>query len=186
MADGASAEGASKSRTQDSVQPDRRAAQADRRGAQRSRSAVPRPRAAQPARCRALHARTVEKWSRRSYGLGWAGRSATCAIIADTNPGIAKLPFAIRLAPGKQQLVGNSMSARRRRCQSWTRKALLNYPQLFCGRPSTATTRVNNLKATDVASVSNISSSIPTISYRPANSTRRPTSDEYHCPQKER
>ena len=48
------------------------------------------------------------------------------------------------------------MSARRRRCQSWTRKALLDYPQLFCGRPSTATTRVNYLKATDVASVSNI------------------------------
>ena len=48
------------------------------------------------------------------------------------------------------------MSAHRRRCQSWTRKTLLNYPQLFCGRPSTAATRVNNLKATDVASVSKV------------------------------
>jgi len=48
------------------------------------------------------------------------------------------------------------MSARRRRCQSWTRKALLNYPQLFCRRPSTAATRVNNFKAIDVASVSKV------------------------------
>src|SRR3954452_12336446 len=67
-----------------------------------------------------------------------------------------KLPFAIRLAPGEQQLVGNPMSARRRRCQPGTRKALLHYPQLFCRRPSTAATRVNNFKATDVASVSNV------------------------------
>ena len=48
------------------------------------------------------------------------------------------------------------MSTRRRRCQPWTRKALLDYPQLFCGRPSTAATRVNNFKATDVASVSKV------------------------------
>ena len=48
------------------------------------------------------------------------------------------------------------MSARGRRCQSWTRKALLNYPQLLCGRPSTAATRANNFKATDVASVSKV------------------------------
>ena len=47
------------------------------------------------------------------------------------------------------------MSAHRRRCQSWTRKTLLNYPQPS-GRPSTAATRVNNLKATDVASVSKV------------------------------
>ena len=91
---------------------------------------------------------------------------------------IAKLPFAIRLAPGKQQLVGNSMSARRRRCQSWTRKALLNYPQLFCSRPSTAATRVNNFKAIDVASVA-VKMIHTDNSYRPDNSTRRPTSDEY-------
>jgi hypothetical protein len=48
------------------------------------------------------------------------------------------------------------MSARRRRCQPWTRKALLDYPQLFCGRPSTAATRVNNFKAIDMASVSTV------------------------------
>ena len=48
------------------------------------------------------------------------------------------------------------MSARRRRCQSGTRKALLNYPQLFCRRPSTAATRVNNFKAIDMASVSKV------------------------------
>ena len=41
------------------------------------------------------------------------------------------------------------MSARRRRCQPGTRKALLHYPQLFCRRPSTAATRVNNFKAID-------------------------------------
>ena len=48
------------------------------------------------------------------------------------------------------------MSTRRRRCQSWTRKALLDYAQLFCGRPSTAATRVNNFKAIDMASVSKV------------------------------
>jgi hypothetical protein len=48
------------------------------------------------------------------------------------------------------------MSARRRRCQPWTRKALLDYPQVFCGRPSTAATRVNNFKAIDMASVSTV------------------------------
>jgi len=48
------------------------------------------------------------------------------------------------------------MSARRRRSQPGTRKALLHYPQLFCRRPSTAATRVNNFKATDLASVSNV------------------------------
>ena len=69
---------------------------------------------------------------------------------------VAKLPFAIRLAPAEQQLVGNPMSARRRRCQPGTRKALLHYPQLFCRRPSTAATRVNNFKAIDMASVSKV------------------------------
>jgi hypothetical protein len=31
-----------------------------------------------------------------------------------------------------------------------------DYPQLFCGRPSTAATRVNNFKPTDMASVSKV------------------------------
>ena len=35
-------------------------------------------------------------------------------------------------------------------------KAPLDDPQLFCGRPSTAATRVNNFKATEVASVSKV------------------------------
>ena len=48
------------------------------------------------------------------------------------------------------------MPTRRRRCQPRTRKALLHYPQLFCRRPSTAATRVNNFKATDMASVSKV------------------------------
>ena len=65
---------------------------------------------------------------------------------------VAKLPFAIRLAPGEQHLVGNPMPARCRRCQPGTQKALLHYPQLFCRRPSTAATRVYNFKAIDMAS----------------------------------
>ena len=48
------------------------------------------------------------------------------------------------------------MPTRRRRCQPRSRKTLLDYPQLFRRRPSTAATRVNNFKATDVASVSNV------------------------------
>src|SRR5262245_36991793 len=43
-----------------------------------------------------------------------------------------------------------------RRCQPRSRKTLLDYPQLFRRRPSTAATRVNNFKATDVASVSKV------------------------------
>ena len=35
-------------------------------------------------------------------------------------------------------------------------KTLLDYPQLFCGRPSTAATRVNNCKPADMASVSKV------------------------------
>src|SRR5262249_49418805 len=68
----------------------------------------------------------------------------------------AKPPFAIRLAPGEQELVGNPMPTRRRRCQPRSRKTLLDYPQLFRRRPSPAATRVNNFKATDVASVSKV------------------------------
>ena len=48
------------------------------------------------------------------------------------------------------------MPTRRRRCQPRSRKTLLDYPQLFRRRPSTAATRVNNFKATDVASVSKV------------------------------
>src|SRR5262249_31626163 len=55
-----------------------------------------------------------------------------------------------------QQLVGNPTPTRRRRCQPRSRKTLLDYPQLFRRRPSTAATRVNNFKATDVASVSKV------------------------------
>ena len=69
---------------------------------------------------------------------------------------VAKPPVAIRLAPGEQELVGNPMPTRRRRCQPRSRKTLLDYPQLFRRRPSTAATRVNNFKATDVASVSKV------------------------------
>src|SRR5271170_815509 len=69
---------------------------------------------------------------------------------------VAKPAFAIRLAPGEQQLVGNPMPTRRRRCQPRSRKTLLDYPQLVCGRPSTAATRVNNCKPTDMASVSKV------------------------------
>ena len=48
------------------------------------------------------------------------------------------------------------MPTRRRRCQPRSRNTLLDYPQLFRRRPSTAATRVNNFKATDVASVSKV------------------------------
>src|SRR5262245_35089553 len=43
------------------------------------------------------------------------------------------------------------------RCQPRSRKTLLDYPQLCRGRPSTAATRINNFKGTDVASVSKVS-----------------------------
>src|SRR4029077_16672517 len=48
------------------------------------------------------------------------------------------------------------MPPRRRRCQPRSRKTLLDYPQLVCGRPSTAATRVNNVKSTDMASVTKV------------------------------
>jgi len=50
---------------------------------------------------------------------------------------VAKPPFAIHFAPGEQELVGNPMPTRRRRCQPRSRKTLLDYPQLFRRRPST-------------------------------------------------
>jgi hypothetical protein len=65
-------------------------------------------------------------------------------------------PLGIRLASGEQELVGNPIPTRRRRCQPRSRKTLLDYPQVFRRRPSTAATRVNNFKATDVASVSKV------------------------------
>ena len=82
--------------------------------------------------------------------------SATSSIAFASRFVSTKPPFAIRLAPGEQQLVGNPMPTRRRRCQPRSRKTLLNYPQLFRRRPSTAATRVNNFKATDVTSVSKV------------------------------
>src|SRR3954463_6858092 len=48
------------------------------------------------------------------------------------------------------------MPTRRRRCQPRSRNTLLDYPQLFRRRPSKEATRVNNFKATDVASVSKV------------------------------
>ena len=45
-------------------------------------------------------------------------------------PEVAKPPFA-HLAPGEQELVGNPMPTRRRRCQPRSRKTLLDYPQPF-------------------------------------------------------
>ena len=48
------------------------------------------------------------------------------------------------------------MPTRRRRCQPRSRNTLLDYPQLIRRRPSTAATRVDNFKATDVASVSKV------------------------------
>src|ERR1700724_1518993 len=68
--------------------------------------------------------------------------------------GRPKPPRAICLAPRKQKLVGNPVSTRRRRGQPGTRQTLLDDANLHLIRPSTASTRVNNLKAADMASVS--------------------------------
>jgi hypothetical protein len=90
----------------------------------------------------------------------------------------AKSSRAIRLAPRKQKLIGNPVPTRRRRGQPWTRKALLDDANLCFFRPSTASTRVNNLKTTDRTTVSK-DISVPTVSHITSNSTRRPTPDEY-------
>src|SRR5665213_833693 len=66
----------------------------------------------------------------------------------------AKPPRAIRLAPSKQKLIGNPVPTRRRRAQPSARKALLDDASLCLIRPSTAPTRVDNFKATDMATVS--------------------------------
>jgi hypothetical protein len=68
--------------------------------------------------------------------------------------GRAKPPRAIRLAPRKQKLIGNPVPTCRRRGQPWARQTLLDDANLCLIRPSTAPTRVNNLKTTDGASVS--------------------------------
>ena len=70
---------------------------------------------------------------------------------------VAKLPFAIRLAPGDKE-PWLEVPCRRAVADAsrGTQKALLHYPQLFCRRPSTAATRVNNFKAIDMASVSKV------------------------------
>ena len=49
-----------------------------------------------------------------------------------------------------------------------TIRAIAPYPQLFCRRPSTAATRVNNFKAIDMASVGKVIHTDNQI--RPANS----------------
>src|SRR6266403_6155718 len=68
--------------------------------------------------------------------------------------GRAKPPRAIRLAPRKQKLIGNPVPTRRRRGQPWTRQTLFDDTNLCLIRPSTAPTRVNNLKTTDRTTVS--------------------------------
>lgn len=103
----------------------------------------------------------------------FSGCSGT--IIAGTNPrGRAKPLRAIGPAPRKQKLIGNPVPTPRRRGQPRTRQTLLDDANLCLIRPSTAPTRVNILKTTDIAGVS-----IPTVSYIPANSARRPTPGGY-------
>ena len=53
-------------------------------------------------------------------------------------------------------LVAVIFSTRQRSTGNRSRKTLLDYPQLVCGRPSTAATCVNNFKPTDMASVSKV------------------------------
>ena len=65
-----------------------------------------------------------------------------------------KPPRPICLAPRKQKLIGNPVPTCRRRGQPWARQTLLDDANLCLIRPSTAPTRVNNLKTTDGASVS--------------------------------
>jgi hypothetical protein len=51
-------------------------------------------------------------------------------------------------------VIGNPVPTCRRRGQPWARQTLLDDPNLCLIRPSTAPTRVNNLKTTDGPSVS--------------------------------
>lgn len=62
--------------------------------------------------------------------------------------------LTIRLAPRKQKLIGNPVPTRHRRGQPWARQTLLDDANLRLIRPSTAPTRVNNLKTTDRTTVS--------------------------------
>ena len=66
----------------------------------------------------------------------------------------AKAALAMRLAPGKQQLVGNPVAPRRRRCLSRSRTAFLDDPQLLLLRPAAPAASVNNLETSDLAIVS--------------------------------
>ena len=78
-------------------------------------------------------------------------------IIAGTKPQtapVAKPSLAIRLAPGEQQLDRNPVTTRRRGGQPRSRIALLDDPQLLLDRPPPASARINNLKASDMTTVS--------------------------------
>src|SRR5271163_1762233 len=82
-----------------------------------------------------------------SPGCLAAGIDSPVTMDSSTAPAPSPMPAAEPknsprlLAPGEQQLVGNPMPT---------------YPQLVCGRPSTAATRVNNFRPTDMASVSKV------------------------------
>src|ERR1700692_5117681 len=60
----------------------------------------------------------------------------------------------MRLAPGKQQLIGNPVTARRRGCLSRSQIALLDNPPLLLRRPAATASSVNNLETSDLATVS--------------------------------
>ena len=60
----------------------------------------------------------------------------------------------MRLTPGKQQLIGNPVTSRRRGCLSRSRIALLDNPPLLPLRPAATASSVNNLETSDLATVS--------------------------------
>ncbi len=64
--------------------------------------------------------------------------------------GRSKPPLAKRLAPGKQQLVGNPVSSRRRRGLPWAGMALLHNPELRFVRPPTSPAGVDYFQADDL------------------------------------
>jgi hypothetical protein len=86
-------------------------------------------------------------------------------------------PLGIRPASGEQELVGNPMPTRRRRCQPRSQK-----PSSTIRRFSAADHRrrrpVSTISRRLMWRVS-VRSSIPTISYMPYNSARRPTAGGY-------
>ena len=57
-------------------------------------------------------------------------------------------------APGKDELLGNPVPTRRRRCQPRGRKAFLDDPQFLRIRPAATAARIDNVKATDPMTVS--------------------------------